>query len=29
VNVELEVALKRAMELDAFLEGVPYRRYEK
>jgi len=27
VNVELEVAIKRALELNAFLEGVPYKRY--
>jgi hypothetical protein len=27
VNVELEAAIRRARELDAFLEGVPYRRY--
>ena len=29
VNVELERAIKRAHELDAFLEGVPYKRYER
>jgi REP element-mobilizing transposase RayT len=29
VNIELERAIKRALELDAFLEGVRYRRYEK
>ena len=28
VNVELERGLKRALELGAFLEGVPYKRYE-
>lgn len=28
VNVELEVAIKRALELNAFLDGVPYKRYE-
>ena len=27
VNVELERAIKRAHELEAFLEGVPYKRY--
>jgi hypothetical protein len=29
VNVELERALKRALELNAFLTDVPYARYEK
>jgi hypothetical protein len=29
VNVELERAIKRALELRAFLEGVPYNRYQK
>ena len=28
VHVELEVAIKRALELNAFLEGVPYKRYQ-
>ena len=27
VIVELEIAIKRAIELNAFLEGVPYKRY--
>lgn len=27
VNVELEVAIRRAHELEAFMEGVPYKRY--
>jgi hypothetical protein len=27
VNVELEAGLRRALELHAFLEGVPYKRY--
>lgn len=27
VNVELERAIRRALELNAFLEGVPYKRY--
>ncbi len=27
INVELEVAIRRALELHAFLEGVPYKRY--
>ena len=27
VNVELERAIHRALELHAFLEGVPYKRY--
>jgi REP element-mobilizing transposase RayT len=27
INVELEIAIRRALELDAFLEGVPYKRY--
>jgi REP element-mobilizing transposase RayT len=27
VNVELEVAIRRALELNAFMEGVPYKRY--
>ncbi len=29
VNVDLERAIARANELDAFLEGVPYKRYAK
>jgi REP element-mobilizing transposase RayT len=29
VNVTLEVGLMRALELKAFLEGVPYKRYER
>lgn len=29
VNVEKDRAIKRAVELDAFLEDVPYARYEK
>ena len=29
VGVELKVGLTRAMELKAFLEEVPYRRYQK
>lgn len=29
VNVEMEVAIDRAHELGAFLEGVPYKRYLK
>ena len=29
VNVELEIAIKRALEIDAFMEGVPYKRYKK
>ncbi|TWU23738.1 transposase [Bythopirellula polymerisocia] len=28
VQIELERGLKRAMELKAFIEGVPYRRYQ-
>ena len=28
VNIELERGIKRALELGAFLEGVPYKRYE-
>lgn len=28
VNIELERGLKRALKLGAFLEGVPYKRYE-
>jgi REP element-mobilizing transposase RayT len=27
INVELEVAIRRAHEVNAFLEGVPYKRY--
>jgi REP element-mobilizing transposase RayT len=27
INVELEVAIRRALELNAFLDGVPYKRY--
>jgi REP element-mobilizing transposase RayT len=29
VNVELEAAIRRSHELKAFLEGVPYKRYQK
>lgn len=29
VGVELEVAVRRALELGAFLEGVPYKRYQR
>jgi len=29
INVPLEIGLKRAIELNAFLEEVPYKRYEK
>ena len=29
VNVELDRAIKRAYELGAFLEGVPYKRYQR
>lgn len=29
VRVELEPAIKRAMELNAFLTGVPYPRYDR
>ena len=29
VNIELERGVKRALELQAFLEGVPYARYER
>jgi hypothetical protein len=29
VSIDLERGLKRALELNAFMEGVPYRRYEK
>lgn len=29
INVELEPAIKRSHELKAFLEGVPYKRYQK
>jgi hypothetical protein len=29
VNVELELAIRRALEINAFLEGVPYKRYLK
>jgi REP element-mobilizing transposase RayT len=28
VNVELETAIRRSRELNAFLEGVPYKRYQ-
>ena len=28
VQIELERGLKRALELKAFIEGVPYRRYQ-
>ena len=27
VNVEIEAAIRRALQLNAFLEGVPYKRY--
>jgi hypothetical protein len=27
IHVELETAIKRALQLHAFLEGVPYKRY--
>ena len=29
INVEMERAIRRAVELNAFMEGVPYARYEK
>lgn len=29
VNVELEAGVRRSLELNAFLEGVPYKRYER
>ena len=29
VNVELERAIKRALELNAFMEGVPYKRHQR
>ena len=29
VDVELELAVRRAKELNAFLENVPYKRYER
>ena len=29
VNVELEEAVRRAIDLKAFVEGVPYKRYER
>lgn len=29
VNVEVEAAIRRSLELNAFLEGVPYKRYQK
>lgn len=29
VRVELDAGIKRAVELNAFLEGVPYARYDK
>jgi hypothetical protein len=28
VDIEVERAVRRAVKLDAFLEDVPYRRYE-
>jgi len=28
VNVELDLGVRRALELNAFLEGVPYKRYQ-
>jgi hypothetical protein len=27
INFELEAAVRRALELNAFMEGVPYKRY--
>ena len=29
VNIDLDVGVKRALEVQAFLEGVPYKRYQK
>lgn len=29
VNIELEVGVRRALDLGAFLEGVPYKRYQR
>ena len=29
VNVNVESAIRRSLELDAFLDGVPYKRYLK
>jgi REP element-mobilizing transposase RayT len=29
VNVELELGVRRALQLKAFLEGVPYKRYQR
>jgi REP element-mobilizing transposase RayT len=29
VNIELERAIRRALEIKSFLEGVPYKRYQK
>jgi REP element-mobilizing transposase RayT len=29
VEIELEVGVRRALELSAFLEGVPYKRYQR
>jgi hypothetical protein len=29
VSIQLEIGLKRALELDAFMEGVSYKRYDK
>ncbi len=29
VNIDVDVGVRRALELGAFLEGVPYRRYER
>jgi hypothetical protein len=29
VNVDLEAGVRRALELHAFLEGVPYKRYQR
>lgn len=29
INVEMEPAIRRAVELGAFMEGVPYARYDK
>jgi hypothetical protein len=29
INVPLEIAVPRALELKAFMEDVPYKRYER
>ena len=29
VNIDVDAGVRRALELGAFLEGVPYRRYER